>query len=698
MFVVNALSYYKKIKETEKKPDFVAGHSLGEYSALLAAGGIDFETGLKLVKKRGELMSRATGGAMAAVVNCSEGDVIEILRDNELEGIDIANYNSLSQIVISGLEDQIKHSVDVFNGAGITAIQLNVSGAFHSRYMQESREEFEVFLKDFDFSELEIPVISNVHARPYQSSDIVANLADQITHSVKWSESIRYLMGLGDMAFEEVGPGNVLTNLIAKIQKEAEPLIREDEVDTVETEEPVPSEASVDVCAITPESLGCEEFKRAYGLKYAYVTGAMVRGIASKELVVRVGKAGMMGYLGTGGMELSQIEKDIQFIQGELNNGQAYGMNLLSDINNPRNEDRIVDLYLKYGIKNIEAAAYMQITPSLVRYRLNGFNPDKDKNVVIENRIMGKVSRPEVAESFLSPAPDAMVQKLLESGSISEEQAELSKDIPMADDLCIEADSGGHTDQGNMIVLVPTMMRLRDEIAKKYEYSRKIRVGVAGGIGTPEAAASAFVLGADFVLTGSINQCTVEAGTSDAAKDILQQINVQDTDYAPAADLFEFGAKVQVVRKGVFFPARANKLYDLYRHYNSWDEIDDKTKRQIQDRYFKRSFEDIYEETKQFFSSHLPEEIERAEKNPKHKMALVFRWYLFHSMQLAMKGMADHKVDFQIHCGPALGAFNQWVKGTSLEDWRNRHVDEIAKKLMQDTAGVLSRRFKEFLG
>lgn len=452
---------------------------------------------------------------------------------------------------------------------------------------------------------------------------------------------------------------------------------------------------AIDNRAITPESLGCQEFKRAYNLRYAYVTGAMVRGIASKEMVVRIGNAGMLGYLGTGGMDLPQMEEDIQFIQEQLNNGQAYGMNLLSDINNPDQEDRIVDLYMKYGVRNIEAAAYMQISQPLVRYRLNGLKPDPDNQVSIGNRIMAKVSRPEVAASFLCPAPDAMVQKLLESGAVSEEQANLSKTIPMADDVCVEADSGGHTDQGNMNVLLPTMIRLRDEIAEKFNYSRKVRVGVAGGIGTPEAAASAFVMGADFILTGSINQCTVEAGTSDAAKDILQQINVQDTDYAPAADLFEFGAKVQVVRKGVFFPARANKLYDLYRQNDSWDEIDEKTKKQIQERYFKRSFDDIYEDTKLFFSSQAPGEIERAEQNPKHKMALVFRWYLFNSMQVALKGMVDHKVDFQIHCGPALGAYNQWVKGTSLEDWRNRHVDEIAEKLMQDTAGVLNRRFQD---
>ena len=165
----------------------------------------------------------------------------------------------------------------------------------------------------------------------------------------------------------------------------------------------------------------------------------------------------------------------------------------------------------------------------------------------------------------------------------------------------------------------------------RYQYAKAIRVGAAGGIGTPQAAAAAFILGADFIMTGSINQCTVEAGTSNAVKDMLQTMNVQDTTYAPAGDMFEIGAKVQVLRKGLFFPARANKLYELYRHYDSLDEIDDKTRQQIQEKYFQRSFATVWEDTKAYYLKEKPEEIVKAEQNPKHKMALIFRWYFVHS-------------------------------------------------------------------
>ncbi|WP_235775617.1 PfaD family polyunsaturated fatty acid/polyketide biosynthesis protein, partial [Paenibacillus sinensis] len=585
---------------------------------------------------------------------------------------------------------------------------LKTSGAFHSRYMEEAKNEFEAFLDSFTFASLQIPVISNVHARPYKQSEIKQNLVNQITHTVKWTESIRYLMGLDELDFEEIGEGNILTGLIQRIRREAEPLKvnsleNEDSLNKAEDETPTaeliqaPKEApKADPKAdpkeeldISPLSLGSIEFKKDYDLRYAYLTGGMYRGIASKEMVVKVGKAGMLGFFGSGGLELPQIEETIQYIQKELSQGQAYGMNLITNLNAPEFEEKTVDIYLKYNIKHIEASAFINITPALVKYHAKGLTRDKSGNVMSLNKIIAKVSRPEVAELFLSPAPERIVNKLLVEKKITSEEAELSKEIPVADDICVEADSGGHTDGGVAYAMIPAMMRIRDEMMEKYKYHRKINVGAAGGIGTPDAAAAAFILGADFIMTGSINQCTVEASTSNVVKDLLQQINIQDTEYAPAGDMFELGSKIQVLKKGVFFPARANKLYDLYFHYNSIDEIDPKTKEHIQEKYFKRSFDKVYEECKSF---HPPLVIEKADRNPKYKMALIFRWYFGQSTLWALSGDEEHKVDFQIQCGPALGAFNQWVKGTKLENWRNRHVDEIGEKLMTEAAGLLNNR------
>ncbi|MCP4716601.1 MAG: hypothetical protein GY868_15880, partial [Deltaproteobacteria bacterium] len=188
---------------------------------------------------------------------------------------------------------------------------------------------------------------------------------------------------------------------------------------------------------------------------------------------------------------------------------------------------------------------------------------DADGNIECDHKILAKLSRPEVAEVFMSPAPERVVSKLLAENKITEEQAQMAKQVPMSYDICVEADSGGHTDQGIATVLLPSIQSLRKEMMSKHRYAKKLRVGLAGGIGTPEAGAAAFVMGADFIITGSINQCTVEAGMSDSVKNLLQDINIQDTDYAPAGDMFEIGAKVQVLKKGVFFPARAGKLFML---------------------------------------------------------------------------------------------------------------------------------------
>ncbi|TQV85991.1 ACP S-malonyltransferase [Aliikangiella coralliicola] len=223
LYVVNALSYYKKIKEVGKKPDFVVGHSLGEFNALLAAECFDFEAGLKLVKKRGELMSQATDGGMAAILNATKEQIEEILKTNGLNNIDLANYNTPSQIVISGPIEEIGSAEQFFQQGEILYYPLNTSGAFHSRFMEPSKEKFKTYLKKFKFSDLKIPVISNVTAQPYKKADVLENLSSQMASGVRWSESIQYLMeqkSKDEMDFEEVGHGDVLTKIVATIKRE----------------------------------------------------------------------------------------------------------------------------------------------------------------------------------------------------------------------------------------------------------------------------------------------------------------------------------------------------------------------------------------------------------------------------------------------------------------------------------------------
>ncbi len=442
--------------------------------------------------------------------------------------------------------------------------------------------------------------------------------------------------------------------------------------------------------------IGDCSFKKEYGLKYAYLAGAMYKGISSVEMVVALAKAGLMGYFGSGGLALSKVEAAILSIKEKLTPDQAWGLNLLAS--DAANEDGIVDLCQRHNVRNIEAAAYIMITPALIRLRLSGATVDPAGKVRSRRRILAKVSRPEVAAAFLQPPPMGMVQTLVARGLLTASEAELSPGLAMADDICVEADSGGHTDRGVAYSLTPAILDMRDEAMAKHRYGQPVRVGAAGGIGTPQAAAAAFIMGADFILTGSINQCTVEAGTSTSVKEILQEIEVQDTAYAPAGDMFELGAKIQVVRRGILFPARAKKLHDLYERYDAIEQIDERTINNIEEKYFGRSVNSVWDETKSYYLNHNPSVIIECDKNPKRKMALIFKWYFVHTSRLALSGADGQRANYQIHCGPALGAFNRWVKGSRIENWQDRHVADIAERLMQGTASLLSSRLLAFAG
>lgn len=221
LFVVNALTYRARVVAGKATPDFVAGHSLGEFNALLAAGVFEFEAGLTLVRRRGLIMSQVSGGGMAAVVGM-EPSAIQALLDTSDEGrrLDVANFNSYDQTVIAGPKDDLAAVKAQFEAAGVRAyIPLNVSAPFHSRYMRDAQAEFASVLDGVTFHPPQIPVISNVTGRPYDAERVRQTLSEQIGHSVRWLDSMVYLLDQPEPEFEEVGPGTVLTKLVAQIKK-----------------------------------------------------------------------------------------------------------------------------------------------------------------------------------------------------------------------------------------------------------------------------------------------------------------------------------------------------------------------------------------------------------------------------------------------------------------------------------------------
>jgi PfaD family protein len=440
-----------------------------------------------------------------------------------------------------------------------------------------------------------------------------------------------------------------------------------------------------------PEWLGDRGFGAAHGVRFPYVAGSMANGIATPRLVAAMARAGMLGFFGAAGLSHDRVEAGLDEIARLLPTSGppvAWGANLIHSPHEPALEERVADLYLRRGVPFIEASAFMGLTPSIVRLACSGLHVDSHGRIARRRAIFAKVSRPEVARRFMSPPPSEILRALVARGALLPEEASLAAHVPLATDITAEADSGGHTDNRPLGVLLPILTALRDEVEAQLKMPGTIRVGAAGGLGTPWAVAGAFALGAAYVLTGSVNQSAVESGLSEEGKRMLAAADMADVAMAAAADMFELGVKVQVLKRGTLFASRANKLYDVYRSVEGLDSIPAPLRQELEDKTLGASLDAIWAETEAFWREREPVQVERARDDAKHRMALVFRWYLGKSSRWAIAGEHARSADFQIWCGPAMGGFNAWVKDSFLEDPAERTVVQIALNLLEGAAVV----------
>ena len=439
--------------------------------------------------------------------------------------------------------------------------------------------------------------------------------------------------------------------------------------------------------ALYPEWLGDRSFCEVHGVRFPYVAGEMANGIATTRMVIAMARAEMLGFFGAAGLSLPRLEAAIEELSTELgSDGLAWGSNLIHSPNEPALEEAAVDLYLRRGVRRVSASAFMALTPSVVRYAASGLCVDPRGGIQRKNFVFAKVSRPETARPFMSPAPREMLEALVQKGQLTAEEAALAQRVPVAEDITVEADSGGHTDNRPLTVVLPVILGLRDELGRKHGYGRPIRVGAAGGLGTPTAVSAAFAMGAAYVLTGSVNQAAVESGLSEDGRRMLATAGLADVGMAAAADMFELGVKLQVLKRGTLFAVRANRLHELYRAFDSLEAIPAADRARIEKDIFHMSTEEVWQHTRAFWQRREPVELSRAETDPKHKMALCFRWYLGLASRWAITGEAERRSDYQIWCGPAMGAFNAWVAGSFLEPPDNRTVVQIARNLLEGAA------------
>ena len=443
--------------------------------------------------------------------------------------------------------------------------------------------------------------------------------------------------------------------------------------------------------ALYPEWLGERSFNETHGTRFPYIVGEMARGISTTDMVIEAARAGLMGFYGSAGLSLDDIDQGLQRIKAALGSEVTrWGANLIHSPQHLGLEDETVDLFLKHDVRNVSASALMAMSPAAVRFAATGLSRGSDGRIHRRRFVFAKISRTEVAEKFMAPASDEILRMLVSAGKITPIEAELAAEVPVAEDITVEADSGGHTDNRPLTALFPEILRIKFEALRRYGYQRDIRVGAAGGLGAPGAVAAAFAMGAAYVLTGSVNQAACESGLSRAGRVMLAAADMTDVAMAPAADMFELGVNVQVLKRGTLFAQRAKRLYALYRRYDSLDDIPPEDRRAIEKDLFRDSLDAVWARTKSFFAKRDPAELARAEADPKHQMALVFRSYLFMGAQWAREGDEDRRADYQIWCGPAMGAFNAWCRGTFLEDVDQRGVKQIALNLLEGAA-VISR-------
>ncbi|MCZ7886508.1 MULTISPECIES: PfaD family polyunsaturated fatty acid/polyketide biosynthesis protein [Agrobacterium] len=440
------------------------------------------------------------------------------------------------------------------------------------------------------------------------------------------------------------------------------------------------------VPALEPQQLGDPAFLHDYGVRMAYYAGAMANGINSEDMVIALGRQGLLGFLGAGGLGRERVASALARIGAALPHG-PWGVNLLHNPGDAEWEMDVVRLCIRHGVRVVEASAYMNLSPAVVYWRASGLAQNGQDGIDIRHRIIAKVSRREVAQHFIHPAPEKILARLVEDGLISADQAEMAGEVPMADDITVEANSGGHTDNGVLSCAFPSIAALRDDIVETRGEAFRVRIGAAGGIGNPQAVYAAFAMGAAYVCTGSINQACIEAGTSPQVKALLGRAKMDDVAMAPSADMFEIGSKVQVLKGGTMYAMRAQKLYNLYKQYDGLEDIPAAEIAGLESVIFQKSLPQVWEETRQFFKARgNPKILEAAEAHPKKRMALVFQWYLGQSSRWAISGAKARAVDYQIWCGPAMGAINEWLRGSPYEAVESRSVFTIADLMMRNAA------------
>lgn len=492
IYAVSALALRRHLDHGGAPPRGCAGHSLGEYSALHAAGVFDFATGLRLVARRGALMSGIRGGAMCAVVGL-ERPALQAILDEAGNGaedgagidIDIANHNSHTQLVLSGPVAAVERAEAALkpHADRCRVVRLRVSGAFHSRMMREVAEAFAEELRAHRYEEPRVEVIANCSVQPYRRDEVEANLARQLSAPVRWLETMERFLDHGATGFVEIGPGDVLTKLAADIRARHVPR---------HAPRPAAEPATPPARPAVPEA--SQAFMERFGCASLCVAGSLGAQGTTSALLGTLADAGILCFAPSEGLHLSDVAERVEAARAAATRAGAAGLiGLNVHAGAPGWHAELLHLAAERRVTAVELAGLGAPDEAVVLYRARGIAPGE---TVSAHRILVKLRDPADAAAFLEPAPATVVQALLARGAIAAGQADALRSQPLVDAVCLDRSSWREPAGGAVPVpaeSLPDRLRLPPGVVP----------GLAGTVGTPADVAAALRAGAGFVVIGS---------------------------------------------------------------------------------------------------------------------------------------------------------------------------------------------------
>ncbi|GLK76849.1 hypothetical protein GCM10008171_21030 [Methylopila jiangsuensis] len=447
IYVVSVLAYLQDA-DVHGAPAFVAGHSVGEYAALTAAGVFDFETGLRLVQRRAALMARADGGGLTAVVGASPAEVEEMLRLPELAELEAANFNTPTQTVVGGPRAALERLERRCAEMGRRAVRLNVSGAFHTGAMRTAAAAFADVVRLVPFAPPRIPVALNLTGELHAGEDLRDVLSRHIASPVRWSGCVGALLRAGASVFVEFPGAGVLSRMTEEIRRTAPPAAR-----------------------------------RAEGpLGRPLVAGSLGRGMAGPEMVGALARADVTAFLDGEGVPDDRLEAELQELLRDPALAPRVGASLALTLRRD-DERRRADLFIRVGVQNLELRGYERPSDAVRRYRASASDGRA-------RRLFVRTDRPEAVDGFLD--------------------AEAEDGRPFVAAICVEAGLW-RAQEGNPEAALRRAVERRAAARRLGRPEGGVLIGAAARIDDPRAAEEAFAAGCDFVAAGAVMLLADEA-------------------------------------------------------------------------------------------------------------------------------------------------------------------------------------------